>query len=55
MVTESPIVGTGMEYKAAVDSGVVVCCKARRVPVERVTADEITVRRRMTEQRMYIT
>ena len=23
----SPIVGTGMEYKAAVDSGVVVCCK----------------------------
>ena len=27
MVTESPIVGTGMEYKAAVDSGVVVCAK----------------------------
>ena len=24
MVTDSPIVGTGMEYKAAVDSGVVV-------------------------------
>ncbi len=27
MVTDSPIVGTGMEYKAAVDSGVVVVAK----------------------------
>ena len=43
MVTESPIVGTGMEYKAAVDSGVVVCAK-RAGTCERVTADEITVR-----------
>jgi DNA-directed RNA polymerase subunit beta len=25
--TESPIVGTGMEYKAAIDSGVVVLCR----------------------------
>ena len=25
--TESPVVGTGMEYKAAVDSGVVVLAK----------------------------
>ncbi len=43
MVTDSPIVGTGMEYKAAVDSGVVVCAK-RNGTVERVTADDITVR-----------
>ena len=28
--TESPIVGTGMEYKAAVDSGVVVLSQTRR-------------------------
>ena len=27
MVTESPIVGTGMEYKVAVDSGVTVICR----------------------------
>ena len=43
MVTESPIVGTGMEYKAAVDSGVVVCAK-KAGTVERVTADDITIR-----------
>ena len=30
MVTDSPIVGTGMEFKAAVDSGVVITAKARR-------------------------
>ena len=40
---ESPIVGTGMEYKAAVDSGVVVCAKEAGV-VERVSADEITIK-----------
>ncbi len=41
--TESPIVGTGMEYKAAVDSGVVVTAKAPGV-VTRVSADKVTVR-----------
>ena len=42
MVTDSPIVGTGMEYKAAVDSGVVIVAKnAGRV--ERVEADKITI------------
>ncbi len=44
MITESPIVGTGMEYKAAVDSGVVVLAKAAGV-VESVSADDITIRR----------
>ena len=43
MVTESPIVGTGMEYKAAVDSGVCVLARESGV-VERVSADEIVVR-----------
>ncbi len=41
--TESPIVGTGMEYKAAVDSGVCVLAKEDGV-VERVSADEIVIR-----------
>ena len=42
MITENPIVGTGMEYKAAVDSGVVVLAKHSGV-VERVCADEIVI------------
>ncbi len=43
LINDSPIVGTGMEYKAAVDSGVVVCAKEAGT-VERVTADEIIIR-----------
>ena len=43
LVTEAPIVGTGMEYKAAVDSGVVVCARDGGY-VEKVKADEITIR-----------
>ena len=40
--TESPIVGTGMEYKAGVDSG--VCVLAKRAGVVRsVSADEVRV------------
>ena len=41
--TDSPIVGTGMEYKAAVDSGVCVLAKEEGV-VERVAADEVIIR-----------
>ncbi|MEG1886507.1 MAG: DNA-directed RNA polymerase subunit beta, partial [Oscillospiraceae bacterium] len=41
--TESPIVGTGMEYKAAVDSGVVVLAK-RAGTVVSVCADKIKVK-----------
>lgn len=40
--TEAPIVGTGMEYKAGVDSGVCVLSKDDGV-VESVCANEITV------------
>ena len=40
--TEAPIVGTGMEYKAAVDSGVVVLAK-RAGTVKSVSADRIEI------------
>ena len=42
--TESPIVGTGMEYKAGVDSGVCVLAKAAGT-VTYVSADTVRVRR----------
>jgi len=41
--TQAPLVGTGMEYKAACDSGVMVLAKHAGV-VEEVTADYINVR-----------
>ena len=40
--TEGPIVGTGMEYKAAVDSGVTVLAKHDGV-VKSVSADEVVI------------
>ena len=40
---ESPIVGTGMEFKAAHDSGVVLLSKHTGT-IENVSADEITIR-----------
>ncbi len=52
MVTESPIVATGMEYKAAVDSGVVVCAKNAGV-VERVSADEVVIRTEEGQKDVY--
>ena len=42
MVTDSPIVGTGMEYSAAVDSGVVITSKVAGV-VDYVDADKIVI------------
>lgn len=44
LVTEAPIVGTGMEHKAAKDSGVVQLAKHAGT-IEFVDADHITVRR----------
>ena len=44
LVTEAPIVGTGIEYKAARDSGVVILAKSAGT-VEFVDADHIRVRR----------
>lgn len=43
LITEAPVIGTGMEYKAAVDSGVVVIAKRGGV-VESVCADHIMIR-----------
>ncbi|MGN0383265.1 MAG: DNA-directed RNA polymerase subunit beta, partial [Eubacterium sp.] len=43
MTTEAPVVGTGMEGKAAVDSGVCVVAKKDGV-VERSTSKEITIK-----------
>ena len=42
MVTDNPIVGTGMEYKAAVDSGVVVLAEKAGV-VEKVDGNKIVI------------
>ncbi|MBP3919074.1 MAG: DNA-directed RNA polymerase subunit beta [Clostridia bacterium] len=52
LITESPIVGTGMEYKAAVDSGVCILAKEDGV-VERVSADEIVVRSDSGKKNVY--
>ncbi len=41
--TEAPVVGTGMEYKAAVDSGVCVLAKQDGI-IEKVSADEVVVK-----------
>jgi len=43
LISESPIVGTGIEYKAAKDSGITVVAKNEGI-VEKVTGDEIRIR-----------
>ena len=43
MISESPIVGTGIEYKAAKDSGIMILADEDGV-VERVTGDEIIIK-----------
>ena len=50
--TDSPIIGTGIEYKAAKDSGVVVLAKNSGV-VERVSANEIVIRTREGKKDVY--
>ena len=50
--TESPIVGTGMEYKACLDSGVAVVSTAGGI-VENVSADKIEVREDSGELHTY--
>ena len=52
MVTDNPIVGTGMEYKAAVDSGIVVCTKEDGVVTE-VDADKIIVTNDLGQEHIY--
>lgn len=52
LIPEQPIVGTGMEYKAAVDSGVCVLCSADGVVVG-VSSDKIIIRRSTAETDEY--
>ena len=52
LIPEAPIVGTGMEYKAARDSEITVTAKNDGI-VEKVTADEITVRNKKNELDKY--
>lgn len=52
LVTENPIVGTGMEYKACLDSGVAVVSEAAGV-VEKVDASTIVIREDSGELRTY--
>ena len=52
LIPESPIVGTGMEYKAARDSEITVTAINDGV-VEKVTADEIIVRNKKKELDTY--
>ena len=50
--TEAPIVGTGMEYRAALDSGITVVAKEDGV-VTKVTGDEIQVMNKKKETTTY--
>ena len=43
LTTDSPIVGTGMEYKAAIDSGIAVVAKNSGV-VDKLSANEIVIK-----------
>ncbi len=52
LIPEAPIVGTGMEYKAARDSEITVTAKNDGV-IEKVTADEIIVRNKKNELDTY--
>ena len=49
---ETPIVGTGMEYRAAKDSGITVTAKEDGI-VEKVTGDEIQIRNKKNEVTSY--
>ncbi|MDR1668330.1 MAG: DNA-directed RNA polymerase subunit beta [Oscillospiraceae bacterium] len=52
LVTEQPIVGTGIEYKAACDSGVVILAEGDGT-VKRVTANAVTVQYDGSGQKVY--
>nr|MBO2493711.1 DNA-directed RNA polymerase subunit beta [Clostridia bacterium] len=50
--TDAPIIGTGMEYRAARDSGVVVVAKESGV-VKKVSADQIIIKEDNGNERVY--
>ena len=53
MITESPMVGTGIEYKAAKDSGVMVLAEEDGT-VEKVEGDKIVVKNDLGQKRTYV-
>ena len=53
MITDSPIVGTGIEYKAAKDSGVMILAEDNCV-VETVTGDQVTVKNESGQKKTYV-
>ena len=52
MITEAPLVGTGIEYKAARDSGVMIIAEEDGV-VETVTGDYITIKTKSGSKHKY--
>ena len=52
LVTDSPVVGTGMEYKTAKDSGICIIAKNPGI-VERVSADEIVIKNDNSQRDVY--
>ena len=52
MITDSPMVGTGIEYKAAKDSGVVVIAEDNGV-VQKVVGDQIIIKEESGKLRTY--
>ncbi len=53
MITDSPMVGTGIEYKAAKDSGVMVLAEENGV-VETVEGDKVVVKNEAGQKRTYV-
>ena len=53
MITDSPMVGTGIEYKAAKDSGVMVLAEENGV-VETVEGDRIVIKNELNEKKTYV-
>ena len=52
MITDSPMVGTGIEYKAAKDSGVMVLAEENGI-VEKVEGDKIVVKNELGQKKTY--
>ncbi len=52
LIPESPIVGTGIEYRAAKDSGIMILAKSDGV-IQKVTGDEIVLKTKKGELETY--
>ncbi len=52
MITDSPMVGTGIEYKAAKDSGVMILAEENGV-VETVEGDKVVIKNELGQKRTY--